>query len=59
VIKVAGSEGRQSGLLFDSAVQCANLVTIDFRFVIRRIGSLSSTAMSAVDDCLKAALGLP
>ena len=59
VIEVATPPGRQSGLLFDSAVQCENLVTIDFGFVIRKIGALPASTMNQVDDCLKLALGLP
>jgi mRNA interferase MazF len=58
IIDVATPDGQQSGLLFDSAVQCENLVTIDCQFAIRKIGTLSSTMMSHIDDCLKAALGL-
>jgi len=58
MVEVATSEGRQSGLLFDSAVQCENLVTIDCLFVIRKIGALPALAMQQIDECLKAALGL-
>jgi mRNA interferase MazF len=48
-----------SGLKFNSAVPCDTLVTIDQSLVLRTIGSLSATAMTQVDNCLKAALGLP
>lgn len=58
LIDVRTADGAQSGLLFDSAVQCENLVTIDTRFVIRKIGWLSAASMRLVDDCLKASLGL-
>jgi mRNA interferase MazF len=58
IVEVAASEGRQSGLLFDSAVQCENLVTIDCQFVIRKIGALPARMMKRVDECLKSALGL-
>ena len=58
VIEVATPSGRQSGLLFDSSVQCENLVTIDCQFVIRKIGTLPAAAMSQVNGCLKAALEL-
>ena len=57
-IDVSSPAGRQSGLLFNSAVQCENLVTIDCAFVIRKIGTLASTTMINIDECLKAALGL-
>jgi mRNA interferase MazF len=58
LISVATTDGVQSGLLFDSAVQCENIVTIDIQFVIRRIGSLPEPTIRQVDVCLKAALGL-
>jgi mRNA interferase MazF len=58
VIEVANPEGRSSGLLFDSAIQCENLVTIDCQFIRRKIGALTKTTMARIDDCLKAALGL-
>ncbi len=58
LIEVATSEGQQSGLLFDSAVQCENLVTIDGQFIKRRVGALPKSLMSRIDDCLKNALGL-
>jgi mRNA-degrading endonuclease toxin of MazEF toxin-antitoxin module len=58
LIRIATADGAQSGLLFDSAVQCENLVTIDTQFVIRKIGILPAATMREVDECLKASLGL-
>jgi mRNA interferase MazF len=58
IIEVASPPGRRSGLLFDSAVQCENMVTIDRKFIRRRIGSLLPDVMSKVDRCLKSALAL-
>jgi mRNA interferase MazF len=58
VIDVNTAEGRPSGLLFDSAVQCENLVTVDCQFVMRKIGTLPQPLMVHVDGCLKTALGL-
>ncbi len=58
VIEVATPAGRQSGLLFDSAVRCENLVTVDCQFAIRKIGSLPTTTMDQINSCLKAALGI-
>lgn len=58
VVSLTTPDGHQSGLLFDSAAQCENLVTVDSQFVIRKIGTLSPTVMKQVDDCLKVALGL-
>ena len=52
------AEGRQSGLTIPSVIQCENLGTFDQRLILKVLGSLPPTAMAAVDDCLKAALGL-
>jgi mRNA interferase MazF len=57
-IDMRSPEGKQSGLLFDSAVQCENIATIDTRFVIRKIGSLPPATMRQVDECLKASFAL-
>ncbi|MEX2287772.1 MAG: type II toxin-antitoxin system PemK/MazF family toxin [Planctomycetaceae bacterium] len=59
LIDVTSAAGRQSGLLFDSAVQCENIVTVDHAFVLRKIGVLPSDAMENVAECLKAALAIP
>ena len=58
LISVATHDGTQSGLLFDSAIQCENLVTIDTQFVFRKIGSLPAETMRRVDGCLRTSLGL-
>lgn len=58
VVAAATSEGRQSGLLFDSAVQCENILTIDGQFILRKIGALPPVVMGYIDECLKASLGL-
>lgn len=59
LIDIATPEGRQAGLRRTSAINCANLFTIDQRDILRTLGSLSPALMAKVDDCLKAALGLP
>lgn len=51
--------GRQSGLLFTSAVQCETVLTIDRQFIIRKIGSLPPATMQQVNDCIKSSLELP
>jgi mRNA interferase MazF len=48
-----------SGLRFDSYLQCDTLVTLDQSLVVAVIGSLSAATMQSVNQCLKAALGLP
>ncbi|HUG91188.1 MAG TPA: type II toxin-antitoxin system PemK/MazF family toxin [Planctomycetaceae bacterium] len=59
MIDVATPGGQQSGLLFTSAVQCENLLTVDCQYVLRRIGKLPADVMVQVNDCLKSALALP
>lgn len=48
-----------SGLSFPSLVVCEQLYTIRKDRLVRTIGTLSVATMQKVDDCLKAALGLP
>jgi mRNA interferase MazF len=52
-------DGRAAGLRHTSVVMCENLSTIAQTLVKRRLGRLPDAAMQAVNDCLKAALGLP
>ena len=57
-IDITTIEGRQTGLRLDSTVQCENLMTYDRGLILRILGKLSASAMSQLDDCLKAALGI-
>jgi mRNA interferase MazF len=59
LIEVATPDGAASGLLHDSAVRCERLHSIPQGDVRRVIGSLSGALMRQIDDCLKAALGMP
>lgn len=59
LIDIATAEGRQPGLRQTSAVVCNNLFTVSQERVFRVIGRLPRSSMSRIDDCLKAALGLP
>jgi mRNA interferase MazF len=59
LIDVTTPTGQQSGLLFTSAVQCENILTIDSGFTLRKIGALSPNVMQQINDCLKAALQIP
>jgi mRNA interferase MazF len=52
-------DGRPSGLKFISSIKFNNLYTIDQRHILTRIGRLSPSLMPRMDDCLKAALGIP
>jgi mRNA interferase MazF len=58
-IDVSTVDGRQSGLFHTSVIDCKNLLTSDQRFVHAKIGALSDALLQEMNDCLKAALGLP
>ena len=58
-IDLARPDGIQTGLIINSVVQCENLVTVDRRFILRIRGRMSAAQMLKIDDCLKAALGVP
>jgi mRNA interferase MazF len=57
-IEIATAEGRQSGLAFDSVVNCVNLVTLEKTRIGRKLGSLPPALSQKVDEALKAALEL-
>lgn len=48
-IDVSTVEGQQTGLHFNSIVQCENLITQDQRLILRIIGRLSDSAMQQID----------
>jgi len=58
-IDVSTTEGKDSGLSHDSVVSCLSLATVDAIRVAQVLGTLSPTMKQKLDDCLKAALGLP
>jgi mRNA-degrading endonuclease toxin of MazEF toxin-antitoxin module len=58
-IDVTTPEGQATGLLRDSVVSCLLLATIDAGRVDQVIGTLSDGLKQKLNDCLKAALGLP
>jgi mRNA interferase MazF len=53
------TDGQQSGLKYDSVVNCVNLFTVHQSKILRKLGSLSTPLMQQVATCLKAALDLP
>jgi mRNA interferase MazF len=59
LIELGTPEGKQSGLLTDSAVKCERLHAILQSHIRRTIGFLPVAAMQKVNDCLKAALEIP
>jgi mRNA interferase MazF len=58
LIDISTPEGRQSGLVMDSAINCVNLFTVGQSKILRTLGRLSPSLISKTDDCLKAALGV-
>jgi mRNA interferase MazF len=56
LIDLTTPEGQQSGLYFDSVVNCVNIVTLDKNKVKRQLGSLPAALMQQVNDALKVAL---
>ncbi len=58
LVDITTVEGKTSGLLFNSAISCENLATIEQRLIQRKIGVLPDSALAEVAVCLKASLGL-
>jgi mRNA interferase MazF len=59
LIDPSSAEGKSSGLAYPSAVKCENLYTVSQQDILRTLGTLSASLMAQIEDCLKAALGLP
>ncbi len=58
LIDISTSEGKLSGLLHPSVVNCNTLTTIRQDEVLRVLGSLAGSAMQRIDESLKAALAI-
>jgi mRNA interferase MazF len=58
-IDVSTPEGKATGLLVDSVVSSLVLDTVYVDTVAQVLGSLSTTLLQELDDCLKVGLGLP
>ena len=58
-IDTSTPEGRATGLVRDSVVSCLVLMTVYADTGTQVLGTLSPTMKPKLDDCLKAALGLP
>jgi mRNA interferase MazF len=58
-IDVSTPEGKATGLLVDSVVSSLVLDTVYVDTVAQVLGSLSTTLLQKLDDCLKVGLGLP
>jgi mRNA interferase MazF len=59
LIELSTPAGKQSGLQFDSVVNCANLATLEKTRVLRNLGDLPDAVMQDVIAALKAALDIP
>lgn len=59
LVSVNTSEGKATGLLQDSVVNCANVVTVDKNKILRRLGAMSGSLMQLVSQSLKVAFDLP
>jgi mRNA interferase MazF len=59
LVEVATPEGQQTGLKFDSVVNCVNLATVSQGMIVRALGTLPPRLMLRVQDALKVALALP
>ena len=57
-IDVTTPDGKQTGLVHISVVDCRNLLTADQRLVYTTLGSLSASLLQGLDSCLRTALGL-
>jgi mRNA-degrading endonuclease toxin of MazEF toxin-antitoxin module len=58
-VDVKTPKGKATGLLQDSVVSCLLLATVDAVRVAKVLGPLSALMNQKLDECLKAALGLP
>ena len=58
IIDISAPDGVRTGLRMNAVVQCENLVTREQRLVGQKLGELSPGMMLAIDDCLRAALGI-
>ena len=59
LVDIATPEGTQTGLLFDSVVNCANVATVDKSLVLRKLGEMPDVLMRQVELAIDAALALP
>jgi mRNA interferase MazF len=59
LLDVSTPEGKATGLVRDSVVSCLVLVTVYADTAAQVLGTLSPATKQKLNDCLKAALGLP
>lgn len=59
VIDPTHPDWPRSGLRTPSVIQCEFLAAVHKSLILRKLGDLSPQTMQQVNDCLKAALGIP
>jgi mRNA-degrading endonuclease toxin of MazEF toxin-antitoxin module len=59
LIDINTPEGQATGVVRDCVVSCLVLVTVYADTIVQTLGSLSPSMREKLDDCLKAAMGLP
>ena len=59
ILDPSDSEGKAAGVSRRSLIRCDRIFTVDQVSIESVIGKLSFGSMARVDDCLRAALGLP
>jgi mRNA interferase MazF len=59
LIDIATPDGKRTGLNQNSLVSCLNVGVVPLAVVGPKLGELASPAMLKIDECLKAALGIP
>ena len=58
LVEVHTPEGREAGLLHSSVINCDTMFTVEQRLIVRTIGTLPSSVMARVAECLEVSLGL-
>ncbi|HUE69339.1 MAG TPA: type II toxin-antitoxin system PemK/MazF family toxin [Pirellulaceae bacterium] len=58
LIDLTTPDGKQSGLLHTSVVNCNTLTTVRQSDIVRALGILPPAEMQRIDQCLKAALAI-
>jgi mRNA-degrading endonuclease toxin of MazEF toxin-antitoxin module len=59
LIDVSTTDGQATGLAHDSVVSCLVLTTVYADAIEQTLGALSPALLQRLNDCLKAAQGLP
>jgi len=59
LIDISTPDGKATGLLHNSVVSCLWLASVNADRLEPILGKLSDALLSKLDDCLRAALGLP